>query len=143
MSFVTSIFSMQCSAKLLQSCHTLCHPMDCSPSGFSVHGILQARILESVAMPFSSESSWPSNRHCSGIKPVSLTTSIAGGLNSWPTGETHKKQSLSYFADSKTTSRWQKIRITYSLLPTSTQTPDHNSQINFIFLKTLFQHLFP
>ena len=37
-------------AKLLQSCPTLCDPMDCSPSGSSVHGIFQARILEWVAM---------------------------------------------------------------------------------------------
>ena len=34
-----------------QSCLTLCHPMDCSPPGSSVHGILQARILEWAAMP--------------------------------------------------------------------------------------------
>ena len=32
--------------KLLQSCPTLCNPMDCSPPGYSVHGIFQARILE-------------------------------------------------------------------------------------------------
>ena len=38
-------------AKLLQSCPTLCEPMDCSPPGSSVHGILQARILEWVACP--------------------------------------------------------------------------------------------
>ena len=38
-------------AKLLQSCLTLCNPMDCSPPGSSVHGILQARILEWVAQP--------------------------------------------------------------------------------------------
>ena len=30
----------------VKSCPTLCDPMDCSPPGFSVHGILQARILE-------------------------------------------------------------------------------------------------
>ena len=36
-------------AKLLQSCPTLCNPMDCSPQGSSVHRILQARILEWVA----------------------------------------------------------------------------------------------
>ena len=36
-----------------QSCPTLCDPMDCRPPGSSVHGILQARILEWVAMPFS------------------------------------------------------------------------------------------
>ena len=36
-----------------QFCPTLCDPMDCSLPGFSVHGILQARILEWVAMPSS------------------------------------------------------------------------------------------
>ena len=36
---------------LTQSCPTLCDPMDCSPPGSLVHGILQARILEWVAMP--------------------------------------------------------------------------------------------
>ena len=41
---------------LLQSCPTLCDSGDCSLSGCSVHGILQARILEWVAMPSSSES---------------------------------------------------------------------------------------
>ena len=38
---------------------TLCDPVDCSPAGSSVHGILQARILEWVAMPFSRRSSQP------------------------------------------------------------------------------------
>ena len=40
-----------------QSCPTLCDPMDCSPPGFSVHGIRQAGILEWVAIPFSRGSS--------------------------------------------------------------------------------------
>ena len=40
-----------------QLCPTLCNPMDCSLPGFSVHGILQARILEWVAIPFSRGSS--------------------------------------------------------------------------------------
>ena len=44
-----------------QSCPTLCDPMDCSPPGSSVHGILQARRLEWVAMPSSMESSQPRN----------------------------------------------------------------------------------
>ena len=39
-----------------QSCPTLCNPMDCSPPDSSVHGILQARLLEWVAIPFSRES---------------------------------------------------------------------------------------
>ena len=38
-------------ATLVQSCLTLCNPMDCSPPGSSVHGILQVRILEWVAVP--------------------------------------------------------------------------------------------
>ena len=43
--------------KSLQSCPTICDPMDCSPQGPSVHGIFQARILERVAIPFSRGSS--------------------------------------------------------------------------------------
>ena len=40
-------------------CLTVCNPMDCSPPGSSVHGILQARILDRVAIPFSGGSSCP------------------------------------------------------------------------------------
>ena len=46
-------------AKSLQLCLTLCEPMDCSPQGSSVHEILQARILEWVAMPSSRGSLQP------------------------------------------------------------------------------------
>ena len=41
-----------------QSCLTLCKPTDCSPPGSTVQGILQARILEWIAIPFSRGSSW-------------------------------------------------------------------------------------
>ena len=41
---------------------TLCASMDCSLQGTSVHGILQTRILEWVAMPFSKGSSWPKDQ---------------------------------------------------------------------------------
>ena len=51
-------------AKLLQLCLTLCDPMDCSPPGSSVHGMLQARILERVAMPSSWGSSWLRDQTC-------------------------------------------------------------------------------
>ena len=44
-------------AKSFQSCPTPRNPMDCSPPGSSIHGILQARILEWVARPSSRESS--------------------------------------------------------------------------------------
>ena len=52
-------------AKSLQSCPTLCDPIDGSPSGSPVPGILQARILEWIAISFSRGSSNP------GIKPRS------------------------------------------------------------------------
>ena len=42
-----------------QSCPTLCDPKNCSPPGSSVHGIVQARILEWIAIPFSRGSSSP------------------------------------------------------------------------------------
>ena len=42
-----------CESEFTQSCLTLCDPMDCSPSGSSIHGIFQARILEWVAISFS------------------------------------------------------------------------------------------
>ena len=40
-------------------CPTLCDPMDCSPPGSSIHGILQARVLEWIAISFSRGSSLP------------------------------------------------------------------------------------
>ena len=61
---VLYIWSMH--ANYLQSCLTLCEPMDYSLTASSVHWILQARILEWVAMCSSRGSSWP------GIKPLSL-----------------------------------------------------------------------
>ena len=48
-----------------QRCPALCDPMDCSPLGSSVHGILQVRILDWVAIPFSTGSSQP--RHWTSI----------------------------------------------------------------------------
>ena len=45
--------------EVAQSCPTLCDPVDCSPPGSSVHVILQARILEWVAISISKESSQP------------------------------------------------------------------------------------
>ena len=54
-----STYLMLCCAK---SCLTLCNPMDCSLPGSSVHCILQARILEWVAISFSRVSSQPRDR---------------------------------------------------------------------------------
>ena len=53
------MFSSVQYSSVAQSCPTLCNPTDCSPPGPSVQGILQARILEWVAMPSSRGSSQP------------------------------------------------------------------------------------
>ena len=50
--------------KSLKSCPTPCDPVDCGPPSFSVHGILQARTLEWVAMPSSRRSSQPRDWIC-------------------------------------------------------------------------------
>ena len=50
--------SWKVKAFVSQSCLTICNPIDCSPPGSSVHGILQARILQWFVMPFSRGSSW-------------------------------------------------------------------------------------
>ena len=82
-SFLTGLPNMCLCAKLLQSCPTLCNPMDCSLPGSCVHGILQARIQEWVAM-FSSRGSLPDP----GIKPKSLLSlALAGGFFTWESGE--------------------------------------------------------
>ena len=52
-------FSSCVSSHWVASIMSLCNPMDCSPPGSSVHGTLQARTLEWVAVPFSRGSSWP------------------------------------------------------------------------------------
>ena len=49
-------------SEVTQSSPTLCDPEDCSPPGSSIHGILQARILEWVAISFSRGSSRPRDR---------------------------------------------------------------------------------
>jgi len=48
------VFAAAAAAKSLQSCLTLCDPMDSSPPGSPIPGILQARTLEWVAISFSS-----------------------------------------------------------------------------------------
>ena len=57
-------------AKSLQLCLTVCDSMDYSLPGSSVHGILQATILEWVAMPSSRESSLPRDEPVSLMSPA-------------------------------------------------------------------------
>ena len=78
-------------AKSLQSCLTLCNLLDCSPPGSSVRGILQARILKWVLIPFSRESSQPRDQiH---VSYVSLHWQ-AGSLPLLPLGRSKCKYSL-------------------------------------------------
>ena len=61
----TKLLPLCCSCCLVtKSCATLCNPVDCCLPGSSVHGILQARILEWVSIPFSRASSPPRDRIC-------------------------------------------------------------------------------
>ena len=53
MAICPSVLYLLCVCLVAQSWLTLCNPIDCSPPGSSVHGILQARTLEWVAFPFS------------------------------------------------------------------------------------------
>ena len=64
--FISVLEEKEVHAKLLQSCPTLCYLTDCGPPGSSVHGILQARILEWGAFPP------PGHLPDPGIEPVSL-----------------------------------------------------------------------
>ena len=57
-SFAWCFYCPAAAAKSLQSCPTLCNPRDGSPQGSPVPGILQARILEWVAIPFSNAWKW-------------------------------------------------------------------------------------
>ena len=79
--FGVYIFTLKESeSEVAQSCLTLCDAVDCRPPGSSVHGTLQARILEWVAVSFSRGSSWPRDR--------TQVSHIAGRhFNLWATRE--------------------------------------------------------
>ena len=56
---IVTVHEVKVKMLVAQSCLILCNPMDCNLPGSSVHGILQARILEWVMIPFSRGSSQP------------------------------------------------------------------------------------
>ena len=98
-------------SEVAQSCSTLCNLVDYSPLGSSVHGILQARILEWVAISFSRGSSWPR------IEPRSPTLQ-ADTLTSEPPGKPSN-----YFRQ-ETKSTWQlnqvkKVEIKHNIRTTA------------------------
>ena len=67
-------------SEVAQSCLTLCDPMDCSPPSSSVHGILQARVLEWVAISFSRRSSRPRDW-------TQVSRNVGRCFTVWATGE--------------------------------------------------------
>ena len=72
-------------SEVAQSCPTLCDPMDCSPPGFSIHGIFQAWVLEWVAISFSRGSSRP--------RDWNWVSRIAGRcFTIWATRESYKRK---------------------------------------------------
>ena len=77
--------------KPLQSCPTLCDAMDCSPPGSSVHGILQVRVLEWVAVSFSTErkTSLTKYQHFHALRVGSINTQqlFATGMVVAPRGK--------------------------------------------------------
>ena len=86
--------------KVVQLCLTLCNPMD-----YTVHGILQARILEWVAVPFSRGSSQPRDR--------TQVSHIAGGyFTNWATREAQIQYSVqfSHSVVSDSTTPWTAAR---------------------------------
>ena len=89
---------------ITQSWPTLCDPMNCSPPGSSSHGILQARILEWVAIPFSRGSSQPRDR-----TPVSHT---AGRFFTvWATREACLKLSETFNLKQKKTKKTKTVSL--------------------------------
>ena len=70
---------MLCYAKSLQSCLTLCDPIDGSPAGSAVPEILQARILEWVAIPFSRAAA-------AAAKSIQLCPTLCDSIDGSPPG---------------------------------------------------------
>ena len=89
-----------------QSCPTLCDPLDCSPPGSSLHGILQVRILEWVAMPSSRGSSQP--------RDWTQVSCISGRFFTvWATRKAHYRSIYRLFAVSELKQLLQNLQ--YSL----------------------------
>ena len=103
--FANTKASLSCNDVLCvfsQLCLTVCDHMDCGPPGSSVHGIIQARILEWVAISSSRGSSQPRN-----WTHISCGSCIAGGIfTCWAIGEAHLSRILPSY------STWKEKHIT-------------------------------
>ena len=90
----TEWFAATVAARSLQFRPFLFDPVDCSPPGLSVHGMLQARILQWFAMPSSRGSSWPRIEPAFLMSPVLsggfFTTNTIWEALEWPNGPRKK-----------------------------------------------------
>ena len=130
--FQLQVKTCACVLKLLQSYLTLCNPTDCSPSGSSAHGILQARILEWVVTPSFRGSSWRRNWTC-----VSCGSCISGRFfTTEPPGKPQLRQTWGKCwevirgsppsTDAGTALCWpQALSFPLSLYPAPTESPYH------------------
>ena len=87
-----SIKTAKKKSEVAQSCPTLCDPVDCSLPGSSVHGILQARILEWVTISFSRGSSQP---RIESRSPALQADALSSEPPGKATRETHQGERLS------------------------------------------------
>ena len=83
----TVLIKIERKSESAQTCPTLCNPMDCSPPHSSIHGILQARILEWVTISFSRGSSQPRDR-------TRLSLFVGRRFTVWATREVKNKIEL-------------------------------------------------
>ena len=102
-----------CGGLVAKSCPTLCNPMDCSPSGSSVRGISQVRILEWVVISFSRGSSQPTDQTC--------VSCIGRQIITKPPGKPNRTQQLH-----------QRIFIVEKWKVMSSQKPLYNCHSGFI-----------
>ena len=87
--FIAGMWEEDRKKRFTQSCLTLCDPTDCSLPGSSVHGLLQARILEWVAIPFSRGSPQPRDQ--------TWVSHTAGRLLSEPPGKPWNVRMIIYW----------------------------------------------
>ena len=109
---------------------TLCDPMDCSPPGSSVHGILQARTLEWVAISFSRRSSRPRARtkgSCGSCITGRFFTFWATREAQHQIGQFKKKKKISLY---NTALFWIILRI-FKILDLFPQSPFRHLEMNF------------
>ena len=118
-----------------QSCPTLCNPMDCSPPHASVCGILQARMLDWIAILFSRGSSWP--RFQSGASCIAGGSLLSEPPEISQRKMVHKenKQAANFWGWS-----WSQIQFSWCLLLGSFHSAN---PITFVFPLASFLPLLP